>query len=117
MRARWEKLGDIAHIYVGVPTNTRDREKMGVAANVITVRSLTDTGFDFRAIETFDFDDRDVEKYQVAVGDVVISARSTSLKSAVVPEGLGGCLINATLIGVRCKPLLIPRLLVAWLNG
>lgn len=68
------------------------------------------------SLSIVDFNGRNVEKYRVATGDVLVSARSTSLKTAIVPQELDKTIINATLLGVRCLPLLEPRLLVAWLN-
>ena len=59
---------------------------------------------------------RDLGRYKVASGDVLVSARSTTLKTAIVPPTLDGRIINATLLGVRTMPNLEPRLLVAWLQ-
>lgn len=110
------KLGDIAHIYVGLPTKESDTQKVGRSGNVLTVRSLTGADIDTNELSIFDFHNRDVEKYRVAIGDVLLSSRSTSLKTAIVPEELDGVVINATLLGIRCLPTLEPRLLIAWLN-
>lgn len=115
MTVHQQKLGDIARIYVGLPTKASDRRESGVG-NVLTVRSLTDTGINGGELESYDFNGRDVEKYRVKPGDVLLSARSTSLSTAVVPPELDGTVINATVIGVRCLPALEPRLLIAWLN-
>jgi type I restriction enzyme M protein len=93
-----------------------DTRKVGRSGNVLTVRSLTDIDIDTNELEVVDFTSRDFGKYRAAAGDVLISARSTSLKTAIVPQELDGIVINATLLGVRCLPLLEPRLLVAWLN-
>ena len=111
-----QKLGDIAHIYTGVPTKESDTQKVGRSGNVLTVRSLTGTDIDANILSIVDFDGRDVEKYRVTTGDVLLSSRSTSLKTAIVPEELNGVVINATLLGIRCLPTLEPRLLIAWLN-
>ena len=109
-------LGDIAQIYVGLPTKVADSAQVGRSGNVLTVRSLTGTGIDPAALSVVHFNRHDLAKYQAAPGDVLISARSTSLKTAIVPETLAGKVVNATLLGVRCLPVLESRLLVAWLN-
>ena len=109
-------LGEIAHIYVGLPTKISDTRETGRLGNVLTVRSLTGTGIARDELAIVDFDGRDIQKYQVAAGDVVLSARSTGLKAAIVPDELDGTIINATLLGVRCLPSLEPRVLVAWLS-
>lgn len=116
MTVMLRKLGDLAHIYVGLPTKESDTQKVGRSGNVLTVRALTGTDIDANTLSLVEFDGRDVEKYRAAAGDVLLSSRSTSLKTAIVPEELDGVVINATLLGVRCLPILEPRLLVAWLN-
>ena len=116
MPVRWEKLGNIAHIFVGLPTKITDRQEVGQPGNVLTVRSLAEAGVSKSDLESYDFDGRDLTKYLVAPGDVLLSARSTSLKTGIVTADLAGLVINATLLGVRCLPQLEPRLLVAWLN-
>ena len=116
MKAIHKQLGDIAQIYVGLPTKGADSTQVGRSGNVLTVRSLTGTDIDPAALSVVHFNRYNVAKYQAAPGDVLISARSTSLKTAIVPENLAGKVVNATLLGVRCLPILEPRLLVAWLN-
>src|SRR5262245_11813536 len=116
MAVAYRQLGDIAHIYVGLPTKESDIRQVGRSGNVLTVRSLTGTDIDANTLSIVDFDGRDVEKYRAAAGDVLLSARSTSLKAAIVTKELDGVVINATLLGIRCLPILEPRLLVAWLN-
>ena len=116
MKAVHKQLGEIAHIYVGLPTKVVDTKQVGRSGNVLTVRSLTGTDIDPAALSVVDFNSRNIAKYQAVTGDVVVSARSTSLKTAIVPKKLEGKVVNATLLGIRCLPVLEPRLLVAWLN-
>jgi restriction endonuclease S subunit len=111
-----KRLGDVAHIYAGLPTKESDTRQVEQSGNVLTVRALTGLGIDANALSIVDFDGRDLEKYRVATGDVLLSSRSTSLKTAIVPKALNGTVINATLLGVRCLPTLEPHLLIAWLN-
>jgi hypothetical protein len=117
MPVRTEPIGDFAKIFAGMPTKSSDRQEVGRWGNVLTVRSLTGTGIDLSQLEEHGVVGRSVDQYQVQTGDLLLSARSTSLKTAIVPKELDGCLINATLIGVRCLPKLLPRLLAAWLDG
>lgn len=110
-------LGEIANIYVGLPTRASETREAGRSGNVLTVRSLTSSGIDRDNLTEVNVNGREVDKYRARSGDLLISARSTSLKTAVVPDELDGYLINATLLGVRCLPDLQPRLLAAWLNS
>lgn len=110
------ELGEFANIYVGLPTKQSDVRQAGRSGNVLTVRALTGTGIDFEELVQVDLGNRDVDKYRAAAGDVLLSARSTTLKTAIVPDELDGIVVNATLVGVRCLPDLNPRLLVAYLS-
>lgn len=110
------RLGEVAYIYAGLPTrpdNVREAQRSG---NLLTVRALTASGIDVRELMQANIDGRNLEKYRVKAGDVVLSSRSTSVRTAVVPPELEGTIINATLIGIRCLPELDPRLLVALFN-
>jgi hypothetical protein len=117
MPVRTESIGDLAKVFAGLPTKSSERQEIGRWGNVLTVRSLTGTGIDVTQLEEHGVAGRSVDQYQVQAGDLLLSARSTTLKTAIVPKELDGCLINATLIGVRCLPKLLPRLLAAWLDG
>lgn len=117
MPVRTEPIGDLAKVFAGMPTKSSERQKIGRWGNVLTVRSLTGTGIDLTQLEEHVVAGRSVDQYRVQAGDLLLSARSTSLKTAIVPKELDGRLINATLIGVRCLPKLLPRLLATWLDG
>ena len=96
------QLGEIADIYVGLPTKQSDVRQSGRSGNVLTVRALTGSDIDPEELVLVNLGNRDVDKYRTAPGDVLLSARSTTLKTAVVPEQLGGIIVNSTLVGVRC---------------
>jgi restriction endonuclease S subunit len=110
------QLGEVAEIFVGVPTKQSHLKEYGPFGNVLTVRALRDFGIDRYQLVRARLDDRDVAKYHAESGDLVLSARSTSLKMGIVPEDLSGVVINATLMAVRCSPDLDPRLLAAYLR-
>jgi len=109
-------LREIAWIYVGLPTKASETCEAGRSGNVLSVRNFSATGLDLDNLIGIDVSERDVEKYRVQAGDLIVSSRSTSLKSAIVPERAGGLLINATLLGVRSTTIL-PRLLAAWFES
>jgi hypothetical protein len=96
MTTKMHELGEIATIFVGLPTKTVESSLSGRSGNVLTVRSLTGSTIDTAAMTTVELVDRDLEKYTVQSGDVLVSARSTTLKTAIVPEDLAGQIINAT---------------------
>ena len=116
METEHRQLGDIAMIFVGMPTKQSQLKEYGPFGNVLTVRALGDFGIDRDQLVRVDLNARDVGKYQAKSGDLVLSARSTTLKMGVVPDELDGIIVNATLIGVRSMPALDPRLLAAYLS-
>lgn len=109
-------LGEVATIYVGLPTRASETREAGRSGNVLTVRNLNGSGLDLDSLAEIDVEGREVDKYRVQVGDLLFSARSTSLRSAIVPNSASGLLINATLLGVRSNTI-FPRLLVAWFES
>ncbi|QDT29882.1 EcoKI restriction-modification system protein HsdS [Gimesia panareensis] len=117
MSVRTEKIGNVAKVFAGMPTKSSDREEIGCWGNVLTVRSLTGTGIDLTQLEEHGVAGQSIDQYKLHPNDVILSARSTSLKTAIIPQELGDRLINSTLIGVRCLSELHPRLLIAWLEG
>lgn len=118
MRTRKFELREIASIFAGLPTKSSSRRDVGRSGNILTVRALAGDGIDLDQLETHEISDRDAERYRIEAGDLLISSRSTSLKAVVVPNELDGRVINATLIGIRpSSSILLPRLLVAWLES
>ena len=110
-------LGDIAHIFVGVPTISRDESLDPSAANVLTVRCVGDSAFDPSGMIAVDFGERDVDRYRVKPDDVLLPSRSTALRACLVPPTVVDCVINATVIGIRPSQAIHPRILVAFLSG
>nr|WP_255712788.1 restriction endonuclease subunit S [Rhodopirellula sp. JC740] len=111
-------LGDIADIYLGLWLKTSDTNTRQEGVPVVTVRSLSDFGVDGSDVDWAELTESKITKHRVEPGDVLIAARSTSLRTGVVPEDFPShAVINSTLIGVRLDAnKLHPRLLVAWLN-
>jgi restriction endonuclease S subunit len=51
-------------------------------------------------------------------GDVLVAARGTQLKAAIVPNGAGEAIVTASLIGVRPDTsVLLPEVLLAFLRS
>lgn len=110
-------LGDIAHIFSGVPTKSSEQNDEGTERNVITVHGLGETEFDRSGLTAVDFGKRGVDRYRVQAGDVLLPSRSTSLRTVIVPEDMDGRIISGNIICIRLQPVLHPRILVAILNS
>lgn len=116
MQMQRQQLGEFATIFVGMPTKQSQLKDFGPSGNVLTVRALGDFDIDPKQLVNIDFNSKDYGKYQAKTDDLIISARSTTLKMAVLPASLDGVTLNATLIAVRSLPALDPRLLAAYFN-
>jgi len=110
------QLGEVADIFVGMPTKQSQLKDYGPSGNVLTVRALREFGIDRDQLVHVELNPRDVAKYHAKAGDLVLSARSTSLKMGIVPEELDGVVVNATLMAVRPSTRLDARLLAAYLS-
>lgn len=116
MSKSFVQLGEVADIFVGMPTKQSQLRDYGPSGNVLTVRALREFGIDRDQLVHVELNPRDVAKYHAKAGDLVLSARSTSLKMGIVPEELDGVVVNATLMAVRPSSRLDARLLAAYLS-
>ncbi len=116
LKGTQKQLGDIATIFVGMPTKQSQLNDYGPAGNVLTVRALEEFGIDVTQLVRVDLKSRDVDKYKARANDLVLTARSTSLRMAIVPEKMDGIVLNSTLVAIRSLPVLEPRLLAAYLK-
>ena len=75
MQTVLQQLGEIATIFVGMPTKQSQLKEYGPTGNVLTVRALRDFGINRDDLVHVDFNGRDVSKYQAKSGDLVLSAQ------------------------------------------
>jgi len=115
-RSTMRRLGDIADIFVGMAT--RKPRKLGAVPveHVLTMRALSENGLDPDALSELEVLGTLSNHQRLIAGDVLVSARSTRLAAALAPRELEGVPFNATLIAIRCLPVLAPRLLLAYLR-
>lgn len=106
-------LSEIADVFVGMPVSPRHSRTAAGTVRAISVRCLSESGLVTADAEKVSLP-VGTEQYTVHAQDVLIPARSTSLRVAVVPKELEGALINATVIGIRCSDALRPELLAAY---
>lgn len=84
---------------------------------VINIKNIVNGRINLDPPGFISIDDRDLERYTVRSGDVVIACRGTVLKSAVVPESLDGYLIASNLIAIRLNGNFEPILLSAFFQS
>lgn len=119
MSSEYVHLGEVADVFVGTPLTLRGYDSplfQEDIVHVLGVSNVTDDGGIGADLPAICLAPRVREKYVVHPGDLVISARSTSLKLAMIPERLGEAILNATLLGIRCGERLHPVFLKAFLE-
>ena len=80
----------VAEIFVGVPTKQSQLNDYGPSGNVLTVRALREFGIDRNdLVHVHILNPRELARYQAKSDDLVLSARSTSLKMGIVPPRTG----------------------------
>ena len=113
-------IGRLASVFPGIPTFGRTVVgRGGVRLRAVSVKDIGPAGIDVRALEEIAVPHvSDVDRYLVRPGDVLLSARGTVLKVAIVPEALAGAVATATLAVIR--PVLeriLPEVLAAYLRS
>lgn len=117
MIGRTTKLRDLAELHAGMPTTRGKLRDAAGGTAVLAVRALRDGWIDRDELLYLDAQVEAPRKYRARHRDVLIPARSTSLKTALVSTDFEGALFNATLISIRCnEDELSPELLAAYLN-
>lgn len=114
---RHVRLGDIATLMTGYPTY-RLRGDAGAMVLIVSVKDLenaSNPSWQLSSISVPDFNR--IENFRLQPGDVIITARGASLKSALVPERWSGAVLSSNLIAVRLLEQLYPELLVAFLQS
>lgn len=128
-RSRLTMVGAVARVFAGVSKHGRTvlldkaqvgerqrREREVHAVNLLGMSAIDGGTLEITQAETAWVDEpRQVEPYLIQPGDVLLTSRSTVLRSCVVPAAAAGFAINSTLICVRTDEF-DPRLLAAYLR-
>ncbi|MFV1951767.1 MAG: restriction endonuclease subunit S [Nitrospinota bacterium] len=90
-------------IFQGLPYSRKSKTKGSYKTiPIINIKDIDNGQISIKGLDTMIVDShRDIDRYMVRPGDVVITCRGTLLKSAVVPEALNGYLITSNLIAIR----------------
>jgi hypothetical protein len=111
-------LGALATVSAGWMLS-KSRGVAGAEHRVIQVKDLRTTG-DIAPLDELDAVQLPptAQRSMVRPGDVLLAARGTQMKSALVPQALSGAVATSNLLHIRPEPeLLMPEVLVAFLLG
>jgi hypothetical protein len=119
MSSRTTTLGQVADIFLGVNLSRVPRLGSRRRVAILQVKDVTDGLVERRAdLHEVDFDDDPKhDRALLRPGDVIVTARGTLLKSALVTETHAGVLPTSNLIVVRPTPsVILPELVLAVLR-
>jgi len=110
-------LAELGELFMGLPVY-RLKGTPGATAPLLHVKDVEhadDTSWQLSLVTVPDLGR--VERYRLRAGDVIVTARGTSLKSAIIPERWSGTLLSSNLIAVRLGERLHPELLLVFLQS
>ncbi len=111
-------ISRIARVFPGAAVHQLNVHPAGDRVSLLSVRALSDGGIDPREVEAISVRDAlRLAPYATQEGDVVIAARGTQLKVAVVAADVAGAVLGATLIGVRAGDEVQPEVILAYLRS
>jgi len=114
-----QDLGDAAEIYRGInmPSKSQQQEP-GNEYKVIQLTDVQNGVIQFDTLQTMTIkDNKKAQQYMVRKGDVIVSARGTTVKIAVVPETEEAVILSHNFIGLRPNPNYHEQFLKAYLES
>ena len=97
------RLKDAATVFRGKAVNAK-AESGNVA--VINISNITDTGIDYEHLDQIEEEERKVSRYILEDGDVLVTARGTTVKIAVFEKQPMICIPSANINVIRPKDML-----------
>lgn len=97
------RLKDVATVFRGKAVNAKV-ESGNVA--VINISNITDTGIDYKNLDQIEEEERKVSRYILEDGDVLVTARGTTVKIAVFEKQSMICIPSANINVIRPKGML-----------
>ena len=97
------RLKDAATVFRGKAVNAK-AENGNVA--VINISNITDTGIDYGSLDQIEEEERKVARYILEDGDVLVTARGTTIKIAVFEKQPMICIPSANINVIRPKDML-----------
>lgn len=97
------RLEDAATVFRGKAIN--EKTETGNVA-VINISNITDTGIDYKSLDQIEEEERKVSRYILKDGDVLVTARGTTIKIAVFEKQPMICIPSANINVIRPKNML-----------
>lgn len=97
------RLKDVATVFRGKAVNTKSESGN---VSVINISNITDTGIDYDGLDQIEEEERKVSRYLLKDGDVLVTARGTTVKIAVFENQSMICIPSANINVIRPKAML-----------
>jgi hypothetical protein len=112
------QIRQVARIFSGAAAHQLNAAHSGQLTPLLSVRALRDGGIDSGEVEEIRIHDPvRLTAYATHEGDVVVAARGTQLKVAMVRKDVAGAILGATLIAIRTGLEIQPEVVLAYLRG
>lgn len=95
------KLKNVAEVFRGKSILKKDLGPGNVA--VLNISNIKDGEIDYHDLDTIDEEEHKIKRYELSSGDVVLSCRGTSIKSAVFEAQDKTIIASANLVVIRPK--------------
>lgn len=94
------KIKDVAEIFRGKAVNNKGS---GGNISVINISNISEAGIDYNNLETFEEEERKVKRYELQEGDVLLTCRGTTIKTATFEQQNNICIPAVNLVVIRPK--------------
>ena len=92
------KLKDIAEIFRGKAVNKKSNNGN---ISVINISNINDYGIDYGNLDSFEEEERKVKRYELQDGDVLLTCRGTTIKTATFKQQEKTCIPAVSLVVIR----------------
>ncbi len=92
------KLKDVSEIFRGKTVNNKTIDGN---IGVINISNITENGIDYDHLERFTEEERKVKRYELQDGDVLLTCRGTTIKSATFTQQSFLCIPSVSLVVIR----------------
>lgn len=97
-----QDLGNAAEVYRGINMPPKHKQESGTKYKVIQLTDVQEGGIQFDTLQTMTIkDSKKAQNYMVKRGDILISARGTTIKIVVVPDIDEEIILSHNFIGLR----------------
>ena len=92
------KLKDVSEIFRGKTVNNKT---INGNIGVINISNISENGIDYDRLERFTEEERKVKRYELQEGDVLLTCRGTTIKSATFTQQSFLCIPSVSLVVIR----------------